>query len=244
MCKHESKWYAMPHLLFHTIRTLWMRKPRPRVLNSSPKVPASTWLSWGLNPDILHHCLCSSPPDLKSFTKSNHIHKVFYKVQNISLFGSYYFIGPREVFLPPKTTSPSHFLMSDIPFKIYKRFLAEALKCKTKSRHATGTGSLSLTREVSISSGQRRKGMEDRRDIKQTRQKHWCFVYFAALPGADLGTFPICVDSGTKLGKNLIFQSFTLGANGFLFPRLKTLKCFPPKMQHVSNSFIWTSLKS
>lgn len=82
-----------------------------------------------------------------------------------------------------------------------------------------------------ISSEQRRR--EDTEDRKAWKREGRATntVYFTALPGVDLGTVPICVDSGTSFGKNLIFQSFMLDANGFLFPRLKMLKesFFPPK---------------
>lgn len=62
--------------------------------------------------------------------------------------------------------------------------------------------------------------------MEKKRQNHRRFVYFTVLPRADLGTVPICGDSRTEFGKYLIFQSFTLGANGFLFPRPKILKDF------------------
>ena len=98
----------------------------------------------------------------------------------------------------------------------------------------------------------RREDTEDKKSIEKRRQRHHRSVYFTTLPGADLGTVPICVDSGTSFGKNLIFQSFMLGANGVLFPRLKMLKDFlfpkcsmsPIKLQASQKLGGWAACKT
>lgn len=73
-----------------------------------------------------------------------------------------------------------------------------------------------------------------RREGKDT---HTLFISQRCLE-LTLERFPFVLTQEHRLGKTLIFQSFLLGANGFLFPRLKMLKdffFFLSKMQHVSN---------
>lgn len=71
---------------------------------------------------------------------------------------------------------------------------------------------------------------------REGRDAHTVFISQRCLE-LTLERFPFVLTQEHHLGKTLISQSFLLGANGFLFPRLKMLKdfFFLSKMQHVSN---------
>ena len=77
-----------------------------------------------------------------------------------------------------------------------------------------------------ISNEQRREDMGDREGTEKRGQRHPHFVYFSTLPGADLGTLPVCVDSGTSFGKNFNFPNLSAWCQWFLIPKAKNAKGF------------------
>lgn len=179
-----------------------------------------------------------------SFTKQNHINKVFCKVRNISLFGNYS-LGFEKVFPPLKSPPCYSYWYLKIPFKIDKSFLEEALKCKHEIKRVPKWLAFCLWRGPAHLEWAEKGRHTGQKGLKRRRQKHWCFVYFITVAWSwPWNSSHLCWLRNIVWEKNLTFQSFTLSANGFLFPRLKTrkwfffpLKCSMPPIKP------WTSQK-